>query len=100
MRHTMHNHAAPLEIELRIDRLVVDGALLDEASPRAIHAAVESELSRLLAGVSASDLSAAKVAHLKSADVYAPRPMAASALGTHISSAIGSALSPQEISEP
>jgi hypothetical protein len=94
MKRTVNNDTAPLDIELRIDRLVVDDALLDEVNPRTVHAAVEIELSRLLAGVSAKDLLPVTLAHVKFADVHAPRPMAATALGTYVSSAIGSALSP------
>lgn len=94
MKRTARNDAAPLDIELRIDRLVVDGSLVDEVNPRAIHAAVESELSRLLAGVGAKDLRAMTLAQVKSADLHAPGPMDAAALGTHVSDAVGSTLSP------
>jgi len=95
MKTTTRADSGPLEIELRIDRLVVDGALLGDANPRAVRAAVRNELSQLLAGVSALGFSAAKLEHVQAADVHVPRPIAAAALGTHISSAIGSALSPQ-----
>jgi hypothetical protein len=94
MKRTARHDATPLDIELRIDRLVVDGSLLDEVNPRAVHAAVESELSRMLAGVSAKDLRAASLAQVKAADVHVQRPMAAATLGTHVSGAIGSVLSP------
>lgn len=95
MRRTTRTEMDPLEIELRIERLVVDGALLDDVNPRTVRAAVQNELSQLLAGVSATSLSAAKLEHVMAADVHVPRPIAATALGMHISGAIGSALSPQ-----
>jgi len=95
MNRTTRTDAGPLEIELRIDRLVVDGALLDDVNPRAVRAAVQNELLQLLAGVSAPSFSAAKLEHVRVADVHLPRPIAAAALGTHISGAVGSALSPQ-----
>jgi hypothetical protein len=94
MKRTARNNTTPLDIELRIDRLVVDGSLLDEASPRAIHAAVESELSRLLSEVSPKDLGAVSLEQVRAADVHAPRLMDAATLGTHVSGAIGSVVSP------
>jgi hypothetical protein len=87
-------NAGPVDLELRIDQLVIDGALLDQANPRALRAAIESALSPLLAGISATDLSATTIPHVKSPDAHVTRPVAAAALGTYISSAIGFALSP------
>jgi hypothetical protein len=87
-------NAGPLELELRIDQLVVDSALLDQTNPRALRIAIESALSRLLASMSVQDLSATTIPHVKSPDAHVTRPVAAAVLGTHISSAIGFALSP------
>lgn len=79
-----------MNIELHIERLILDGLQVEARNRTALQAAVESELTRLLAasGVKAELLPGCALPGLRASEIHITNPMGAARLGNNIAQAV------------
>ncbi len=84
------------DIHLHIDRLVLDGFALDAAQGPALQAAVQAELTRLLAeqGVGSGFRQGGALAYVRGPDLQLPSASAPDTLGRQIGGAVHRSLCP------
>lgn len=79
-----------MNIELHIERLILDGLQLEPRDRSHLQAAVEGELTRLLAagGLRSELLSGVAVRSLGAGEIHMTNQMSAAHLGNHIAQAV------------
>lgn len=85
-----------MNVHLHIERLVLDGFALDAADGPAVQAAVQAEVSRLLAeqGLGEGFRQGGALAYVRGADLQPPAAPGAGALGREIGAAVHRSLGP------
>ena len=83
-----------MNIELHIERLVLDGLDVGPRDRRTLHAAIESELSRLLAsgGLSSQLLSGGALRSLGAGEIQVTKQISGAQLGNQIAQAVHSGI--------
>ena len=83
-----------MNINLHIERLILDGLPISRRDGSAVQAAVEAELTRLLSegGLSPDLLSGAALPSIKANAINVEKESSPAALGQQIASSLGSAL--------
>jgi hypothetical protein len=86
-----------VNIELHIERLILDGLSVEPRERPHLQAAVEAELTRLLTagGLRSELLSGGAVRSLGAGEIHVTNQMRASHLGSHIAQAVHGGLGPE-----
>jgi hypothetical protein len=79
-----------VNIQLHIERLILEGLPLEPGQRQALQAAIESELTRLLTdgGLAASFTNGSALPHLRTGDLHLTTPMEPAHLGGQIAHAV------------
>jgi hypothetical protein len=86
-----------VNIELHIERLILDGLQVEPRNRAHLQAALEAELTRLLTvdGLRSELLSGGAVRSLSAGEIHVENPMSAAHLGSHIAQAVHGGIGPE-----